>query len=43
VGEVYKWDVDANVKFRLYKDNQEVSQRYVAAERGQLFKIKSDV
>lgn len=22
LGEIYKWDVDANVKFRLYKDNQ---------------------
>ncbi len=35
--------MDSNVKFRLYKDNSEISQRYVTCERSQLFRVKHEI
>lgn len=40
-GELYRWDVDNSVKFKMDKEEQKVCQRYVSCCRGVNFRVRS--
>jgi hypothetical protein len=42
-GELYHWDVDSSVKFKPERENERVPQRYVAATRSAICKVRSMV
>lgn len=40
-GQLYHWDVDSSVKFKIEKEDEKIPQRIVECSRGSLWKIRS--